>query len=221
MPVKPPVATMTAFLRLDIERRALVVHRNADDASGRRRLAIDCRHLVLEQDLHAGLFGRSFERTHQAVPRRQHSLHHRIGRLTSLHHRPIHHRAVHFPRHRIADRRAAEIVRRLVDEDDPMGDEPFESRRAVVGEGADDLAVVVAIVGKAVRLDHRPVGQIPEQQIRRVVDAVFLLHAGAAAERNVAAAGNGMAADILLGFDEDDRRARLARNNGRRQTSGA
>ncbi len=60
---------------------------------------------------------------------------------------------------------------------------------AVVGEGADDLAVVVAVVGEAVGLDDRPVGQVAEQQVGRVLDAVFLLHAGAAAERNVAAAG--------------------------------
>ena len=92
-------------------------------------------------------------------------------------------------------------VRRLVDEDHPMRDQPFVGGGAIVGEGADDLAVVVAVVGKAVRFDHRPIGQVAEQQVGRVLDAVLLLRAGAAAQRNVAAAGDRVAADILLRLD--------------------
>jgi hypothetical protein len=61
----------------------------------------------------------------------------------------------------------------------------------------------VAVIGKAVRTDHRPVGQIAEQEVRRIRDAVFLLDAGATAERDIATADDGMAADILLGFDKD------------------
>ena len=93
----------------------------------------------------------------------------------------------------------------------PCATQPFEGRRAVVGEGADDLAVVVAVIGKAVRLDHRPIGQVAEQQVGRVLDAVFLLHAGAAAERDVAAAAGGVAAGMRLRLDEDDRSASFAR----------
>jgi hypothetical protein len=84
-----------------------------------------------------------------------------------------------------------------------MRDQPFESRGAVVGKGADDLAVVVAVIGKAVRTDHRPVGQIAEQEVRRIRDAISLLDAGATAERDIPTADDGMATDILLGFDKD------------------
>ena len=85
----------------------------------------------------------------------------------------------------------------------PEDDQPFESRGAVVGKGADDLAVVVAVIGKAVWTDHGPVGQIAEQEVRRIRDAVFVLDAGATAERDIATADDGMAADIFLGFDKD------------------
>jgi hypothetical protein len=111
--------------------------------------------------------------------------------------------AVHLARDRIPDRIAADRIGCLIDEFDAMREQLFERRDAVVGEGADDLAVVVAVIGKAVRTDHRPIGQIAEQEIRRIRDVVFLLDAGAAAERDIATADNGMAADIPLGFDED------------------
>jgi hypothetical protein len=42
-----------------------------------------------------------------------------------------------------------------------------------------------------------------EQEVRRIRDAVSLLDAGATAERDIATADDGMAADILLGFDKD------------------
>jgi hypothetical protein len=44
-------------------------------------------------------------------------------------------------------------------------DEPFERRRAVVGERPDDLAIVVPVVGKAIGLDDRPVREVAEEQI--------------------------------------------------------
>ena len=102
-----------------------------------------------------------------------------------------------------------------------MREQEFERRHAVVGEGADDLAVVVAIGRKAVGLDHRPVGQVLEEQIGRIRDAVFLLVAGAAAERQIAAGGDGVAADMVLRLDDDDRRAGLARDNRGRQAGRA
>ena len=80
------------------------------------------------------------------------------------------------------------LVRRPVDDLHAVREQEFERRHAVVGEGADDLAVVVAVGRKAVGLDHRPVGQVLEEQIGRILDAVFLLVAGAAAERQIAAA---------------------------------
>jgi hypothetical protein len=138
-----------------------------------------------------------------------------------LHHGPVHDGAVHLAWHRIADRVAAARVRSLVHENHAVRDQPFVGGDAVVGEGADDLAIVVAIIGEAVGFDHRPVGEVVEQQIGRVLDAMLLLRAGAAAERHVATAGDGVAADMLLRLDHDDRRARLARDDRRRQARGA
>jgi hypothetical protein len=43
-----------------------------------------------------------------------------------------------------------------------VGDQPFESCSAIVGEGANDFAIVVPVVRKAVRLDYRPIGEIAE-----------------------------------------------------------
>jgi hypothetical protein len=57
-----------------------------------------------------------------------------------------------------------------------------------VGKGADDLAVVIAVIGKAVGTDDRPACQIAEQQVGRIFNTVFLLDAGATAERDIAAA---------------------------------
>ena len=98
----------------------------------------------------------------------------------------------------------------------PCANQPFEAWGAVVGKGADDFAIVVAVIREAVRPDHRPVGQVAEQQIRGVLDAVFLLHAGAAAERNIAAAGDGVTADIRFRLDQDHRRSRLRARRLRR-----
>jgi hypothetical protein len=100
-------------------------------------------------------------------------------------------------------------------------DQELEGRRAVVGEGADDLAVVVAVVRVTVRLHDRPVGQVLEHEVGRVLDAVFLLHTGAAAERHVAAADPRVAADVRLRFDHDHRGARLFGDDGGRQPAGA
>ena len=107
----------------------------------------------------------------------------------------------------------ADLVRRPVDDLHTVRQQKFERRHAVVGEGADDLAVVVAVGWKAVGFDHRPVGQILEEQVRQIFDAVLLLVAGAAAERQVAAGGDGMAANMVLGLDDDHRRAGLARHD--------
>ena len=131
----------------------------------------------------------------------------------------MHDGTVHFPRQRVPDRIAAEGVGRLVDKYDAMGEQPFEGGRTVVGKGTNDFAVVVPIVGKTVRPDHRPVGQIAEQQIRGILDAVFLLDAGPAAERNIAATDDGVvsrAAPVAL-----TALARQARRSGMQRSAPA
>ena len=123
----------------------------------------------------AGLFGRRGERMHEAVAGGHGGALVGRGRLAGLDQRPIHRRRVHFARNGIADRTAAEFVGRLVHEHHAMGDQKLVSRRAIVGEGADHLAVIEAVVGKAIRFDDGPVGQILEHEVGRILDAPFLL----------------------------------------------
>ena len=52
----------------------------------------------------------------------------------SLHHGPVHDGSVHFTRHRVANRVAAQRVRRLVDEDHPMRDQPVIRGDVIVDE---------------------------------------------------------------------------------------
>ncbi len=198
-------------------RRAAMLDGDAEDAARARRLAMNGGHLVLEQDLDPGLARRGLERPHQPVARGHRRAHRRIGRLAGLYQRPVHGRGVHLARHRVADPIPAAVVGRLVDEDHAMRDEPFEGGGAVVGEGADDLAVVVAVIGKAVAADHRPVRQVAEEEIGRVGDAVPGLSARASPQGDVATAGDGVAADIRLRLDQDHRGAGLARDDGRGQ----
>ena len=144
----------------------------------------------------------------------------RGGRSAGMDHRPVLDGDLHGAQHRVADL-VADLVWMPVDDLDAVREQEFERRHAVIGERADDLAVVVAVGRKAVGLDHRPVGQVLEEQVRRILDAVFLLIAGAAAERQVAAAGDRVAAHMVLGFDHDHRRASLARNDGGRKSRRA
>ena len=128
---------------------------------------------------------------------------------------------MHLARQRIADAVAAALVRPLVDEEDAVRQEPFEGGDGLIGEGTHDFAVVVAVIGKAVRPHDGPVGEIAEEQVGRVWDAVFPLHAGAAAQRHVAAADHGVAADMVLGLDQDHLAPGLARDDRRRHAARA
>ncbi len=122
-----------------------------------------------------------------------------------------------FARNGIADRLTAERIGRFVDEHDAVRDQPLERRRRVVGEGADDFVIVVAVVGKTVGLDYRPVGKIAIEQFGRIDDAVFLLQTRAAAERYVSAAADAVTAEVILGLDHDHGVARFARGDCRRR----
>ena len=200
--------------RADIRPRPLMVDRDPEHRAGVRSLPVDRGHSVLEQNLDTGFFGRDFERSHQAIAGGTGLLDRRIGRLAGVRHRPMHHRRVHFARHRISDGVSAKRIRRFVDKDNAVSDQPFEGGGTVVGEGANDFAIVVPVIREAVRPDHRPVRQIAEQKVRGILDPIFLLHAGPAAERNIAATDDGVTADILFSLDQDHRGSRLPRDNG-------
>jgi hypothetical protein len=98
-----------------------------------------------------------------------------------------------------------------------MRQQPVVGGDIVVSERTHNLAVVVAIVRKAVGLDNRPVGEILKQQVGRVFNAVLALRASAGPERDVAAADHGVAAGMRLGFHQDHGAAGFACHNRRRQ----
>ena len=184
-------------------------------------LAVDLGHLVLEQILDANSARGGVERLHQAVAGRHGGAVVRVCRRAGLDQWPVHRGAMQRAQHRVADRGAAAAVRRPVDEHDAVREQELDSGGAVVGKSADDLAVVVAIVREAVRLHHRPVGQVVEDEVGKILDAVLLLDAGAAAERQVAATDTGMAADMGLCLDDDHRRAGFLGNDRGRESAGA
>jgi hypothetical protein len=182
-------------------------------------LAEEMDHAVLEKDLHAGFARRRRQRAHKAVARGG-GVAHALGGRSGLHHRPVHDGAVVLARDGIADRAAAPRVGRPLDEHDAMRDEKIESRNVVVGESADELAIVVAIIGEAIRLDDAPVGEVAEEEIGRVGNAIFLLSVRAAAQRHISAAADRVAADMRLRLDDDDRASCLARDDRRRNARG-
>ena len=200
--------------RADIERGAVVAHLRCRARGPRAAARGRCRHAVLEQEFDARLAGRGVERTHQAVAVRRGGAHRGVGGLPVCTCGQSPARQCICARHRIAVRAAGAAVRLLVDELDAVRDQKLEGLRAIVGKGADDLVVVIAIVRGAVGLHNRPVGQVLEHEVGLVVDAVLLLNAGAAAERDVGAAADRVAADVVCASttitDEPASRATIA-----------
>ena len=174
---------------------------------------MDRRHLVFEQDFDAAFFRGLDQRIHQAGADRVGPSLLRGHGFSGVRNRPVERHRMHLARDGVADRDAAALVRRLVRERHAVFKEPVVSGHIVVGEGAHDLAVVVAIVRRSVGLYNRPVGQVAEQQVRRILDAVFLLRRGAAAEWHVAAAADRVAAHMRLDFNQDDGCAGFPRGN--------
>ena len=196
-----------------------MIHRDSGDAAGTRRLAMNRGHAVFEQDFNAGLARGGFQRAHQARAGPDFGVGW-ISGLSGMDHRPVRDVDLHGPRHRNADL-VSDAVRRPVDDFHTMGEQKLERGHAVVGKGANNFAIVVAVGRKSVGLDDRPIGQVAEEQIGRVFDPVFLLIKRAATERQVAAAGDGVAADVRLPLDDNDRGACLARDDRRRHAGGA
>ena len=91
---------------------------------------------------------------------------------------------------------------------DAVVEQELEGRHAFVGEGAHQIAVVVAAVAAPVR------GPIGEHLVGAVLDVEFLLQGVAAAEMDAAAAQHGVAADVEILLDDDHRGAVVARRHG-------
>jgi hypothetical protein len=100
---------------------------------------------------------------------------------------------------------------RLLDEGDAVVEQELEGRHALVGEGAHEIAVVVAAVAARV-ID--PVGEHP---VGAVLDAELDLQRVAAAELDAPAAEHGVPADVEILLDDDDGGAVVARRYGGRE----
>ena len=94
LPVEPPVAMITALRARMLSACPVVLDRDAGDAAGVRRLAVERGHPVFEQNLDAGLSRRGLQRTHQAGAGRSFAIVGR-GRLAGMHHRPVLDRDLH------------------------------------------------------------------------------------------------------------------------------
>ena len=210
---------MTALWARILKGTSVVVDGDAQYPAGILRFPMYRGHFVFEKDFNPGFNRRGFERPHKARARSDFVVV-GVGHATGMDHRPVLNRNLHGAQHRDADL-MPDLVRRPVDNLDAVRQQKFERRYAVVGKGADDLAIVVTIGREAVGLDHRPVGEILEEQVGGILDAVFLLIAGAAAERQIAARGDGVAADMRLRLDDDDRGAGFARDNRGRHSGRA
>ena len=112
-------------------------------------------------------------------------------------------------------------VRSFLHERDAVLDQPFVGQGALVGKGANDFLVVVAIIGKTVGLDDRPVRQVREQNIGRIDHSIFFLPARAAAQRDISAAQDGVPADVRVRVDQDHGRSAFGRLNRCGQSRGA
>jgi hypothetical protein len=97
---------------------------------------------------------------------------------------------------------------RLLDEGDAVVEQELKRRHAFVGEGAHQVAVVVAAVAALVG------GPVSKNLLRTVLDAELLLKGVTAAEMHAAAAQHRVPADVVVLLDQDHRRAMVARRNG-------
>ncbi len=102
-----------------------------------------------------------------------------------------------------------------------MGHQKVVGENVVVGESANEVAVVEAVLGGPVAPHRGPVAEILEKDIGRIHDSGRFLGRGAAAQRDVAGADGGVAADVVDGLDQDYRRAVLLGNNGGGQPGSA
>ena len=165
--------------------------------AGRRLLADDPGHLVLEQDLRA-LLARAFgQPPHEpravAVAVRRHHLGRDVPFLGDEDAR---------------QGRGVDRADRLLDELDAVVEQELVGRDVLVGVDADQIAVAVAALGV--------VGAHPveEHLVGVVLDVELLLQRMAAAELHASAAQHAAAADVVVLLDHDHRGAELARRDG-------
>src|ERR1039458_9298363 len=141
------------------------------------------------------------ERMHEPIARRHGFTIGRVRRLAGLDQWPIHRSSMHFARQGIPNGSAAPDVGRLVNNDNTVREDEFTGGGTVVGESADDFAVVIAIIGSAVRFHNRPVGKVLKYEVGRILNTPLLLDASAAPERDIAAAAYRVPSCMRLRFE--------------------
>ena len=221
LPEWPPVAMMTPLRARILSLAPAASTEIPTTRAAAIILADQTGHSVLKKDLHARFPRGLLQGAHDADAPGSGRLFLGVHRFTGLNLRPCHDGHVHGPGRRVAHRGPAAIVGRSGYKCQSMGEEPVVGENVVVGESPNDVAVVEAVVGGAVGLHHGPVGEVGEEDIGRIHDSGLFLGAGAAAQRDVAAADGSVAADVAVGLDQDYRRVALRGYNGGGQPGSA
>ena len=162
----------------DVQNRPRMHHLDASDTACTRGFTIDCRHAVFQPYLDTDFARGGFQRTHQAVAGRPRGGGCHRFRLAGLGDGPVHRHRVHLPQGGVADGCSAKGVRGLVCEHNAMGQQPVIGRNIFIGEGSDDLSIVVTVIRKTVRLHDGPVGIVEEHEIGGVLHPSSFLRRG-------------------------------------------
>ena len=171
-----------AFAGADIELGALGLHGDSDHAARVVVLPDNAGHPVVKKDLHARFPRGCLQRAHDAdapgsgfpdgggsTVRRSESA--RIAKTA----------ACMALGSRLARLGHAATVGYRFRPNQSMGHEKVVGENVVVGESANDVAVVEAVLGGAVGLHYGPVGEVLEDDIGRIHDSGRFLGRGAAA----------------------------------------
>ena len=169
---------------------------------------------MVKKDLHASLPRGCLQRAHEADPSELGFLDGGVRRLAGLNYGPCHDGYVVGPGHRGAGRLRTAPVGRPIHKNYATVQEKVVDQDVVVGESANDVAVVEAEVGGAVGLHQRPVGEVLEEDIRRIHYSRLFLGPRAAAQRDISGADDGVAPDVPVGLYQDYRRVVLHGCNG-------
>ena len=198
----PARAQNHALPGLDVESLALARYRDSEDPARELFFPNEARHAVPQQYLHAELSHARFEWPHErgAVRARRGVR----ADLSAPDHglRPLH-----------GLRSAIGSGRWPVGKLDAVRQQEIERSHALIAEGAHDFPVAETVI--------MPVGQIVEHAVRRILDAVFLLQTRAAAQSDVAAAFDGVSADVVVLVNHDDRGAQFGGGDGCGKSGGA
>ena len=184
MLVKPPVAMMKPLPRLDVHLFALDRRGNPLDAL-RWIVPHDAREAVTQQDLDALCARALLERADESRSRTSIDRDLQVVRV-DLRAKEARHGA-------LVDERRHHFL-----ELDAVVQEEVEGRRVFISPHANQLVVAVA------KLEIVEVGVVEIHLVGGIDDPELLLQAGAAAERDAAAAHHRVSADIVVLLDDND-----------------